>query len=55
MLWVLLALAVGLTFWECRSRGYRTTVTLWWMSLTAITHVPGYLVLRFLVRPSRAA
>ena len=51
VLWILLAAAVGLTFWECRERGYRPVVVLWWMSLVAITHVPGYIVLRFFVRP----
>ena len=51
MLWLLLAGAVGLTFWECRERGYRLKVTLWWVSFVAITHVVGYIVLRF-VRPT---
>lgn len=51
VLWILLAAAVGLTFWECRERGYRPRVLLWWMSFVAITHVPGYMILRFLVRP----
>ena len=54
-LWILLAGAVGLTFWECRERGYRLKITLWWISLVAITHVLGYIVLRFLVRPPREA
>lgn len=53
VLWVLLAVAVALTIWECRDRGYRAKVTLWWATLVAIVHVPGYLVLRFFVRPSR--
>ncbi|MYH43593.1 MAG: hypothetical protein F4017_01290 [Acidimicrobiaceae bacterium] len=55
LLWILLAAAVGLTFWECRERSYRTTVTLWWLSFVAITHVAGYIVLRFIVRPPREA
>ena len=55
VLWVLLAGAVGLTWWECRERHYRLTVTLWWVSVVAITHVLGYIVLRFLVRPPREA
>ena len=55
VLWILLAGAVGLTFWECRERGYRLKITLWWISLVAITHVLGYIVLRFLVRPPREA
>ena len=55
VLWILLAGAVGLTFWECRERGYRLKITLWWVSLVAITHVLGYIVLRFLVRPPREA
>lgn len=53
VLWVLLAVAVALTIWECRERGYRAKVTLWWASFVAITHVVGYLVLRFFVRPPR--
>ena len=51
VLWILLAAAVGLTFWECRERGYRARVLLWWMSFVAIVHVPGYIILRFFVRP----
>ena len=51
VLWVMLVAAVGLTFWECRERGYRGVVVLWWMSLVFITHVLGYIVLRFFVRP----
>ena len=53
VLWLLLAAAVGLTFWECRERGYRTKVLLWWVSFVAITHVAGFIILRFLVRPPR--
>ena len=55
VLWILLAAAVGLTFWECRERGYRLKVLLWWVSLVAISHVPGYIILRFFVRPPRDA
>lgn len=55
VLWIMLAAAVGLTFWECRERGYRLKVMLWWLSFVAITHVVGYIVLRFLVRPPREA
>ena len=55
VLWILLAGAVGLTVWECRERGYRVHVMLWWVSVVAITHVLGYVVLRFFVRsPDRA-
>ncbi len=52
MLWLFLVAAVLLTLWECRERGYRLKVTLWWISFVAITHVIGYIVLR-LVRPPR--
>ena len=55
VLWVLLAGAVALTFWECRERGYRLKITLWWVSFVAITHVLGYIALRFFVRPPRKA
>ena len=51
VLWILLVGAVGLTVWECRERGYRVHILLWWVSVVAITHVLGYIVLRFLVRP----
>ena len=51
LLWLLLVAAIGLTVWECRERGYRTMILLWWVSLVAITHVVGYIILRFLVRP----
>ena len=52
-MWILLAGAVGLTFWECRERGYRPKITLWWISVVAITHVVGYIVLRFIPSPRR--
>lgn len=51
VLWLLLVGAVGLTFWECRERGYRLKILLWWVSFVAITHVLGYVILRFVVRP----
>lgn len=50
VLWLLLLVALAMTLWECRERGYRLKVTLWWVSFVAITHVVGYIVLR-LVRP----
>lgn len=52
VLWILLVGALGLTLWECRERGYRLKVLLWWMMLVFLTHVVGYIILRF-VRPSR--
>lgn len=51
VLWLLLVGALGLTVWECRERGYRTIVMLWWVSFVLITHVLGYVILRFFVRP----
>lgn len=51
LLWILLVAAVGLTFWECRERGYRPRAVVWWLTFVAITHVVGYIVLRFFVRP----
>ncbi len=53
VLWALLAVAMALTLWECRERGYRAKITLWWVTFVAITHVIGYLILRFFVSPSR--
>ena len=55
VLWLLLAGALGLTLWECRERGYRLKVLLWWMSFVAITHVLGYIILRLVVRPPQRA
>ena len=55
VLWILLVAAVGLTVWECRERGYRTMVMLWWVSVVILTHVLGYIVLRFFVRPPEEA
>ena len=51
VLWILLAAAVGLTYWECRERGYRPRGVVWWLTFVAITHVVGYIILRFFVRP----
>ena len=50
VLWLLLLGALGLTYWECRERGYRLKVLLWWVSFVALTHVVGYLVLRLVPR-----
>ena len=52
VLWLLLAAAVGLTVWECRERGYRLKVLLWWVSFVALTHVVGYIVLRLVPKPA---
>ena len=50
VLWILLVGAVGLTVWECRERGYRTMVMLWWVSVVVrppdkarpgLPHPPG--------------
>ena len=53
VLWLFLVAALLLTLWECRERGYRLKITLWWVSFVAITHVVGYIVLR-LVRAPRS-
>ena len=53
MLWLFLAAVLLLTLWECRERGYRLKVTLWWMSFVAITHVVGYIVLRLVRAPRK--
>lgn len=46
VLWLLLAAALGLTFWETRERGYDRRLTIWWLTLVALVHVIGYLALR---------
>ena len=43
---VLLLLPLGLTFWEAREQGYARRLTLWWLSVVAMTHVPAYITLR---------
>ena len=53
-IWLLLIAAIGLTVWECRERGYRLKVLLWWVSFVALTHVVGYLVLRLVRNPPPA-
>ena len=53
MLWLFLLAVLLLTLWECRERGYRLKVTLWWMSFVAITHVVGYIVLRLVRAPRK--
>ena len=50
-LWLLLGGAIALTLWECRERGYRLKVLLWWVSFVALSHVVGYIVLRLVPRP----
>jgi hypothetical protein len=46
VLLMLLVAALGLTFWETREQGYELKVTIWWLSLVAMTHVLGYIGLR---------
>ena len=43
---VLLLLTLGLTFWEAREQGYDRRLTLWWLSVVAMAHVPAYIALR---------
>ena len=43
---VLLLGALGLTFWEAREQGYDRQLTLWWLSVVGMAHVPAYLALR---------
>ncbi len=43
---VLLVVALGLTFWEAREQGYDRRLTLWWLSVVGMAHVPAYLALR---------
>jgi len=50
-LWLLLAAAVALAYWECRERRYLRKVMLWWVLFVALTHVIGYVILRLFVRP----
>ena len=46
MLWLLLLLALGLTFTESRELKLDWRHTIWWLSFVAITHVVGYLIMR---------
>lgn len=54
LLLVLLLVTLGLTYWECRERRYRTKIMWWWMLFVfTLAHVIGYIILRFLV-PSKS-
>ncbi len=46
ILWLMLLVALGLTFTETRELKLDTRMTLWWLSVVAMTHVVGYLALR---------
>ena len=47
LLYFMLLLGVlGLTFWEVRDQGYDRRLTLWWLSVVAMAHIPAYLALR---------
>jgi len=43
---VLLLVTLGLTFWEAREQSYDRRLTLWWLSVVGMLHVPAYLALR---------
>ncbi len=43
---LLLLAVLGLTWWEARQQGYDRRLTLWWLSVVAMAHVPAYLALR---------
>ena len=52
VLWLLMGAALLLTYWECRERGSRTKVMVWWMLFVfTLAHVIGYLILRFFIKP----
>ncbi len=55
MLWLFLVGVLMLTLWECRERAYNRKQTLWWMSFVAITHVFGYVIMRLVRAPRKAA
>jgi len=40
------AVALYLTFIECRQQHFENVLTLWWMLLVFLTHFVGYLALR---------
>lgn len=46
VLTLLLIAALGLTFWETRELQLDKRMTLWWLLLVVLIHVPGYLALR---------
>jgi len=43
---VVLVAVLGLTVWEAREQGYDRRLTLWWLSVVGMAHVPAYLALR---------
>ena len=46
VMWLALIGAIGLTVWEVREHGFGKKVSMWWILLVVLTHVPGYLALR---------
>lgn len=46
VLWVALLIAVALTVWEVWEQRLSRRLSLWWVLLVLLTHVPGYLGLR---------
>lgn len=46
VLWVTLGLALVLTVWEVWEQEFSRRLSLWWVLLVLLTHVPGYLGLR---------
>lgn len=46
VLWLLLVLALGLTYWETREQRFSARTSAWWLLLVTLTHVLGYIGLR---------
>ena len=43
---LILVAALGMTLWEAWEQGYDRRLTLWWLSVVGMAHVPAYLALR---------
>lgn len=46
VMWGVLLVAVGLTYWEVRESNFTPKAQMWWILLVLLIHVPGYLMLR---------
>ena len=53
VMWLILLGALGLTYWEAREQEYERKLTLWWLSLVFLLHVPAYIAMRIWVAVQR--
>lgn len=46
LLWGVLLVTVGLTYWEVKENNFTPKYQMWWLLFVLLVHVPGYLALR---------